>query len=286
MRRQSRGNNALKLAGLSSALAVAMGGLGYATWQSIGKETADEFGCFASAHQTQTVVLFDASEPRFNEEQGRSLRTYFDRLYETLGFNEHLSFITSEADQVASIVSPRFHVCGQATRPAQLEEIGAASAQAGYLKKQKYRLYEKIIAPELDTLLSENPDDSRRQEYQSPIMEMIGDISRMPALKPGDRLIIISDMIQNSDSARFCRVQNEMPPFHIFKKRPVYARLKPNSLDGIDVEVLMVQRIGYGRDGYEYCSGEEELIAFWRNFFTDNGARAHFIRIRHGHVQG
>jgi len=29
--------------------------------------------------------------------------------------------VTTEADQVASVASPRFHVCGQATTPAQLE---------------------------------------------------------------------------------------------------------------------------------------------------------------------
>lgn len=56
------------------------------------------------------------------EEEARSLRTYFDRLYDTLGFNERLSFIASEGDQVASVAEPRFHVCGQAERPEQFED--------------------------------------------------------------------------------------------------------------------------------------------------------------------
>ncbi len=285
MRRRSR-NNPLVLTAYAGILILCVGGLGYAAMQSYGKQVADEYGCFADAQQPQSFVMFDASEPRFNDEQARSLRTYFDRLYENLSFNERLSFITSEADQVASVSAPRFYVCGQAKSPKQLEEIGAASSQAGYLKKQKQRLYDHVVAPEYDALLSENPDDERRQYYQSPIMEMIADISRLRELERGSRLIIVSDLIQNSDSVRFCRVRGDMPEFKTFKKRPAYSLLKPKSLENIEVEILLVQRMGYGQEGYDYCSGEKELMAFWGDFFTDNGASVHFIRIRHGNIEG
>ncbi len=282
-RRRAMTTKALVYAGL---LAACTGGLGYVGFQSYGKPVADAYGCFDAVPQPRTVAFIDASEPRFNEEQARSLRTYFDQVYETLGFNERLSIVTSEGDQVSSVTAPRFHVCGQATSPAQLEAIGAAGAQTGYLKKQKERLYEKLVAPELTALLSIDPGEKRRQLYQSPVMEMIGDISRRPDLKPGGRIILVSDLIQNSDSAQFCRTQNDMPRFSVFKQRPVYARLKPKSLEGVEVEVLMIQRLGYGRNGLKYCASEDELIAFWRDFFADNGAAARFIRIRHGHVEG
>lgn len=285
MKRRSRHNIPVLLA-YAGVLMLLIGGLSYAAFQAYGKPTADAYGCFDAAPQPHTFTVFDANEPRFNEEQARSLRTYFDQVYETLDFNERLSFVTSEADQVASVTAPRFHVCGQATAPAQLEAIGAAGAQAGYLKKQEERLYEKLVAPELTALLSLDPREKRRQLYQSPIIEMIGDISPMPELKPGSRIILVSDLVQNSDSAQFCRTQNDMPRFSVFKQRPVYARLKPKSLEGIEIEVLMIQRLGYGRTGLEYCSSEDELIAFWRDFFDDNGAAARFIRIRHGHVEG
>jgi hypothetical protein len=269
-----------------SLLVLMLSGLAYATFRSYGQLTPDAYGCFAGVEQPATFVLVDASEPRFNTEQARSLRTYFDKLYAALAFNERLSFVTSEADQIASIAAPRFHVCGQAKTPEQLEAIGAASAQVGYLKKQRERLYGKIVGPELDALLSEMPDKNRRQLYQSPIMEMIADISRLPDFKPGSRIIIVSDLIQNSDSVQFCRVQNDMPPFHVFKERPVYARLKPKSLQGIEVEILMIQRWGYGQAGLEYCADEDELMAFWRDYLTDNGAQVNVIRIRNGLIAG
>jgi hypothetical protein len=206
MRRYTRKITPKSLA-YAGLLAACASGLGFIGFQSYGKATADAHGCFYEAPQPQSFVLVDASEPRFNDEQAQSLPIYFDRLYETLGFNERLSFVTTEADQVASVA--RLHVRGQATDPAQLEAIGAASAQAGYLKKQQRRLYEKIVAPEFEALLSADPGEKRRQLYQSSILEMIADLSRLPDAKPGSRIIIVSDLIQNSDSAQFCRTRNE-----------------------------------------------------------------------------
>ena len=268
----------------SSALALCLGGLGYAAWQSFGKLSPDAFGCIDGAPQAQTLVLFDASEPRFNDEQARSLRRYFDQLYERLDFNEKLSVYTSEGDQVASVLKPRFHICGQASSPEQLDTVGAVSAQSGYLRKERQRLYDKHLAPELDILLSAEPDESRRQLYQSPMLELITDLSRSPNLMPGSRLIIISDLIQNSDSAQFCRAKNHMPSFAVFQDRTIYqTRLKPQPLQGLQVELLMLQRLGYGQEGLRYCRDEEELRAFWRGYFKANGvSNPHFIRIRLG----
>ncbi len=283
MRRRTQ-KNMLRLAAYSSVLALCVGGLGYAALQNIGKRTPDRFGCFDDIEQPHTTVWLDASQPRFNDEQGRSLRRYFDQLYTSLGFNERLSVFTSEGDQVGSVTKPRFHVCGQASRPEQLEAVNANGGQAGYLKKQKLRLYEKVLAPELDALLSAKPAAARRQLYQSPILEQIADLSRAGQLKPGSRLIIISDLIQNSDSAQFCRVQNDMPSFANFEKRRIYQqRLKPQSLEGVTVEVLMLQRQGYGQGGLRHCYSEEELRDFWRDYFIANGVKnPRFIRIRQG----
>ncbi|MEN8129336.1 MAG: hypothetical protein ABFS45_03905 [Pseudomonadota bacterium] len=282
MRRRYR-KNRIKLIASGIALVIGIGGLGYAALQVYGKATPDQYGCFNEVPQSQTLVLLDASDPRFNEEQARSLRTYFDGLYDRLAFNERLSIFTSEGDQVASVARPRIHLCGQASTPEQHEAVGAGASQAGYLQKQRQRLYDKILAPELDQLLSAKPVESRRQLYQSPILELIADLSRSAHLKPGSRLIIISDLLQNSDSARFCRVKGHMPRFAVFKKRPVYEGVKPQSLEGVDVEVLMFQRYGYGEGGLRYCRDEEEIRSFWHDYFLDSGVKdPRFIRIRLG----
>ena len=281
MRRRSRNNNVLKTVGLSSILAVGIGGLSYIAWQSMGKATADEYGCFDEAPQRQTVVLVDVSGPKFNEEQTRSLFRYFNQLYSKLEFNERLSVVTTAEDQIGSVPKARFHVCGQATNPAQLKAINADAATSGYLVRQRERLYEHKFAPAMKEILS--PNTGSRQRYQSPILEMVQGIRRFHPLRPGDRLVIASDLIQNSDTVQFCRTKNDMPPFSIFKKKSIYGRLKPESLEGIEVEVLMIQRHGYGTNDLSHCYSEDELRRFWRDYLIANGATdPSFVRVRHG----
>lgn len=283
-KRKRKNNNAMgKTIGLTAVLVLCIGGLGYAALQGMGKNVADKYGCFDSTYQKQTAVLVDASEPRWNEEQGRSLRQYFEQLYTSLAFNERLSVYTTEGDMVGSVVAPRFYVCGQATSPEELEAINADGGSAGYLKKQRERLYQKILAPELDALLTDNPNAARKQNNQSPILEMIADVSRMARLEANDRFIIVSDLIQSSNTAQFCRVKNDMPPFVQFKQKRIYQRLKPQSLEGVKVEILMLLRSGYGSRSYAYCFSEEEIKNFYRDYFMDNGVAApRFIRIREG----
>ncbi len=272
------------LLGLSSILIACIFGLGYMGWQSMGEITADKYGCFEGIPARQTVVLIDASEPRWDKTQQRALYTYFKQLYNRLDFNEKLSIFTTEGDQVSSVPSARFHVCGQAKTPNELTAIGAAEAQVGYLKRQKQRLFEKRLKPELDAMLSLSPKTSRRQLYESPIMEFIRAVSRTRTLKNSDSMIVISDAIQNSESLRFCRVKNDMPNFKKIKQRRIYReRLKPASFSGVAVEFLMLMRSGYGQQGLKYCNSEEELRSVWRDYLIDNGAASpKFIRIRGG----
>jgi hypothetical protein len=84
----------------------------------------------------------------------------------------------------------------------------------------------------------------------------------------------------NSDSAQFCQVQNDMPPFSLFAQRRVYQdRLKPQSLEGVQVDVLMLLRPAYG----PFCRDEDEIRRFWIDYFRANGVKEpRMIRIRHG----
>lgn len=288
MRRRRKNQDLPKIIALSAVLAVCTGAMGYAALSTFGQPTPDQYGCFDGVKQRNTIVLFDASEPRLNTEQHRSVRHYFDELYANLEFNERLSFITTEGDQISSTPKARFHVCGTAKTPDDLDEIGAQSVSSGYLKKQKQRLYDNVYAPQVDAMLSPTPDEVRKQVSQSPMLEMVKNASMMKGFVPGSRLIVLSDLLQNSDTAQFCIKQNQMPPFRVFRKQETYQqRLMPRSLEGIDVTVLLLQRYGYGHGYLKYCKNEEELTAFWREYFTGNGAvNPVFIRIRDGHTAG
>lgn len=278
MRRKTK--RKLTLMASSAALCVCIGGLGFAAWQSYGKRTPDRLGCFTGVPQRHTLVLVDASEPRFDKAQARALRRYFRQLYDGLPFNARLSVFTNEGDQIASVMAPRFAVCAPARTPEQLTAIGAEAGSAAYVDAQRKRLYERVFAPELEALLSPRPGHARRQSHQSPILEQIAALSRRPEVGSGSRLVLVSDLIQNSESAHFCAEKNNMPPFAVFSQRPVYeTRLRPASLDGVAVEVLMLQRSTYG----PYCRNEEEIRAFWHDYLVASGAPdPRFTRIRLG----
>ena len=288
MRRRRQKNDLPKIIMLSGVLVACMGGLGYAGFSTMDQKTPDQYGCYEGVEQRHTFVLFDASEPRLNAQQERSVRNYLDKVFDNLSFNEKLSFITTESDQISSAPKARFHVCGAARNSEEFEATGGQSASAGFLKKQKQRLYDKMYAPQVEALLSQTPDESRRQLYQSPVLEMIKNISNMRDFVPGSRLISIGDHLQNSESAQFCVKQNHMPPFRIFRERDIYQqRLAPRSFDSIEVTVLMLQRYGYGQRFLKYCKNEEELTSFWRDYFIGNGAvNPEFIRIRDGNTGG
>lgn len=289
MRRRKKYQDLPKIIALSTVLVGCTGALGYAAFSTFGQPTPDQYACFEDVKQRNTFVLFDASPPRLNTEQHRSVRHYLDELYANLEFNERLSFITTEGDQISSTPKARFHVCGTAKNPEDLENIGAQSASTGFLKKQKERLYNTVYGPQVDAMLSPNPDEARKQISQSPMLEMVKNISVMKDFVTGGRFILISDLLQNSDTAQFCVKQNQMPPFRVFRKQESYQqRLMPRSLEGIDVTVLLLQRYGYGKAQHlKYCKNEEELTNFWRDYFTGNGVvNPTFIRIREGHTAG
>ncbi|MEM7220025.1 MAG: hypothetical protein AAF515_16785 [Pseudomonadota bacterium] len=233
------------------------------------------------------MILVDASEPRWNAHQQRSIRNALDQVYEGLGFNERLSVFTSEEDQIGSAakITPRFSVCGTARAPEELESIGAESASEGYLRRTKERLYDKFLGPELDALLTLSPESDRRQRYQSPVLELLQAISRRPEAQHARKLIVISDLLQNSDTAQFCTVRMAMPYFEVFRQRRSYARLTPEGFDGIDVELYLLQRQGFGGPALPYCRDEEELVRFYSDYFTHHGARSVTLtRLRDGNV--
>ncbi|MEW7987669.1 MAG: hypothetical protein AB2799_17925 [Candidatus Thiodiazotropha sp.] len=278
-RRRPKTNWPLMIGGIVTIL-VTMAGLGYAAFQAYGKPVPDRYGCFDGVSGTQTHVLIDASEPRFDADQQRALLRYFKQAYDRLAFGDRIAVYTTEGDQQASVLSPRFHICGPAREPDQLTAIGADTGSQGYLKKQRQRLYEKRFLPELQDALSVDPVNDRRQTSQSPILEMVADLSRMPSVRPGAKVVLASDLVMNSDSAQFCQVQNDMPPFALFAQRRVYQeRLKPRSLEGVQVDVLMLLRPSYG----PFCRDEDEIRRFWTDYFRANGVKKpNVIRIRHG----
>lgn len=280
MRRQTRKQLPAMIAAGFAAIAC-IGGLGYLGYSSMGVPVADEFGCFDEFYSPQTIFILDSSQPRWDENQARSLNTFTDQTFDGLRVNERFSVFTTEADVISSVMKPRFSLCGQASSSAELEELTGAKIDTGYLKRMKEELYQKVLAPQLHKLFALEADEERLQNNQSPILEMIQSVTRLTQPEAGDHLVIISDLIQSSDSARFCTQRLDMPSYETFSKRRIWQRLKPTSLEGVKVTVLYLLRDGLGSTGFEYCRDEEEIKAFYSDMLYDQGVESvEFIRVR------
>lgn len=278
----------LKLLGGVAFCAVALAGAGYIALQDLNTLKPDEeTGCYTqTTARDSTVAFVDSSDPGFDGVQSRDLIRAFTNLYKRdLGFNEHFSVITTQESRIGAIPDPVIELCGGAKSSADLENIGAAGATAAFLKRQAEKTFEKQVEPQLAEIFAVNPTSANRQSRESPILEQIQSLSRLPVFLDGaaqKQLIVVSDMLQNTTDLQFCSTQGHLPSFSKFKVSPEFDRVRPASLRGTDVTIYMLVRGALGQPPYSFCT-EPELTQWWKDFLTDAGAQSvEVIRIRQG----
>lgn len=277
------------LAGTATVAMLAGGG--YVALNDMNTARADDLGCYEQAEpQAQTVALIDSSEPRFDPTQHRDLMTAFaDLIQNGLTFNERFTLITTDADRIGSVPNPVMSRCAPAQSAMDLERVGAGRASEAFIERQAADAFEEEFLPHLENVFAVNPRDAQRQRSESPVLEQIQGISRMRAFSDGTgpkRLIIVSDLLQNTHDAQFCHTQGHLPSFETFRTRPYYERIAPRSLGGTDVTIYLLIRGVLGEAPHPYCT-EEELVRFWRAYFVDAGAGSvDIIRLRRGTASG
>jgi len=271
----------------SVGVAALLLGIGYITVNDLSAAKPDELGCYLQAEgSASTTALIDSSEPGFDVVQSRDLIHAFSRIVQNdLSFNERFSMVTTQESQIGTFPPPVIQLCGSATSSEELEEIGAAGATQAFLKRQAEDMFKTRVEPRLKSVFSINPSDADRQKRESPVLEQIQNVAREYDLGDGkstQKLILVSDLIQNTSELQFCSTQGHLPKFEMFKTQGHYDRLKPPSLRGVEVSVYMLIRGTLGSAPYNFCT-EEELTQWWRDYFEDAGARnVRFIRIRRG----
>lgn len=263
-------------------------GIGYVVIQDLNTLKPDEeTGCYTqTTAQDSTVAFVDSSDPGFDGVQSRDLVRAFTNLYKRdLGFNERLSVTTTQESRIGTIPDPVIELCGGAKSSAELENIGAAGATAAFLKRQSEKTFEKQVEPQLAEIFAVNPTSANRQSRESPILEQIQSLSRLPAFSERSghkKLIVVSDMLQNTADLQFCTTQGHLPSYFSFKESPEFDRVRPASLKGTDVTIYMLVRGALGQPPYAFCT-EPELTLWWRELLTDAGAQSvEVIRIRQG----
>ncbi len=268
-----------------STIIAALGAITYYSVKDAGFVKADANGCFTQDNG-HTFVLVDSSNPRFDVAQTRDLRTAFDQFYASeLAFKERFTIVTTEESRIGSIPAPAMVFCRSAHTGNELDAVGAATGTPAYLAREAASFFDDVFSPVMAEIFDPNPDDAQRQRRESPILERIQSVARQASFASSQgqrRLIIVSDLIQSTQEAQFCTQQGHLPSFATFKNSAYFDRVRPASLAGVEVELYMLIRGGYGETYLPYCS-EDELRKFWTDYFVDAGASSvEIIRLRRG----
>ncbi|MEP1932164.1 MAG: hypothetical protein ABJO52_20900 [Nisaea sp.] len=285
------GSPFVKLALACTALTAVIGTAGYMAIQETNYVKADANGCFPGvASRAQTVAIVDSSEPRFDEAQTRDLNQVFNKLIKSeLRFQERVSIITTEERSIGSVPKPVLTFCHQAKNAEELTAVGAALVTTAYLQRQAKKFSADTYQPVLNRVLGQIADANHRQTRESPILEQVQSLSQLSDFGNNPehrRLILVSDLIQATEEAQFCVKKGHLPRFEKFKATPYYQRIKPHSLSGVEVQIYMLIRNGYGKKPLRYCS-EDELQKFWTAYFKEAGAASvDIIRLRTGRNHG
>jgi len=271
--RSAGSGKAVKLLAIAALPIAVVGGGSYFLMEHARTEKIGADYCYQRAGQPQHVVFLDNSYTKdLSGAQYRDLHTAYMRAYDTALPNTRISLMTTAADVNGSLPVPAYTACRPAATVAEQEAIGAPSSTPMRLANQAQDARAEYET-QVDALIADaaNPD---KAAGDSPILEQLQAISRDPALKSSRRqMTVITDGIQNSEIARFCQVQGDMPRFGQFEASTGYQFVKPDNYAGTKINLLLVEFGELPAPGMDYCSNDE-VRAWWPDYFKANGAKS------------
>ena len=247
----------------------------------MGIEKSDEDYCYdRGLSQHKTAIFIDNSLAHLTDVHMRDYHAAFERAYEASPVNSQLLFYTTAKDKNGSLVKPFFRMCKPAVTPAEQASIHAPEKPAPYLTRQAEEAYARYQQAVTDTL--REVQDKSQRAGDSPILEQIRAISRAPEFQGETRsLTIITDGLNNSQTARFCVEKGHMPSFTTFAKRADYnLAIKPRSFASTDVSLLLVEAYALPSSTMPYCSNHE-LRTWWVNYLEANHANVELTLLRY-----
>lgn len=281
-RRKSKGMSLKKVAALAALPAAAIIGGGTLLAVEMRRERMNEQYCFARADQPVHAIAIDASfTAQSSSQQLRDYATAIERAYEDAEPNTRIEFFSTGRHVSGSIARPIASICKPAASADELEALGApgqTDPRQQQIAGEARAEYEALSARVLDDLQNED-----LAAEDSPVLELLQGISRYPEFEGlNRRLTLITDGIQNSEIARFCMVEGDMPPYERFAQRREFDYVRPDPFTGTRVEVLLVESGTLPSPQLPYCSNNE-MRDWWPAYFRDNGAGpVGLTRLRYG----
>ena len=198
-----------------------------------------------------------------------------------LSRNERFTIYATKGSDFSGIPKVSFALCKPVQTGGEAVNVGGNDLAEPYLKNKDTKAFTKMFWPEIERMLNSRLDEKGVMIKESPILELSQSLSRVSDLtgRPFNRLVLISDLIQNADGVTFCyKPDQRVPAYQKLAASHHWRRLQPSSFSGVDVEVLMLLR-----DSQKlYCTADE-LEDFFREYFSKNGAKSFkAIRLREG----
>ncbi|MBI1208199.1 MAG: hypothetical protein GC191_13050 [Azospirillum sp.] len=276
-RRPSRRNrsrvgssNRLKWAAIAAVPVALLSGGIWAMQALTGVESADADFCFARKDQFQVAVLVDNSLGGLSAQQLRDYETGLMRPFERAPANARISFFTTERGESGSLARPIFTICKPAGTPQEQAALSAPAKPVPYLKRQVEEArtrYRQAVADIINAA-----QDSARRALDSPVLELVQAVSKYDGFQGARRsLTLVTDGLQNSETAQFCAAKGHMPPYPAFADSAAYQTIRPQPLTGVDVTLLLVEQTVLPTTQLPYCTNAE-LRAWWPAFLEGNGA--------------
>lgn len=251
-------------------IAITAGGTAMMHYTSL--EKPDAHYCYEREEQFKAAVFLDNSITDLSPAQMRDNQTAFIEAYDDAPANAKVMIFTTASDASTSLAKPVFEQCKPAQTPQEQENINAPAKPAPYLKRQAdiaRKAYQDAVTQVLSDLKDQN-----KAAYQSPILEQLQAISRYDGFIGTSRsLTVITDGIQNSELAKFCKTRGDMPRFSTFKNRSDYQlNAKPRSFENTDISLLMLEIGNLPNQYMPHCSGNDEVRLWWKDYFEGNDA--------------
>lgn len=240
---------------LAIAVCVALVlGVGFVAQKLIATGQVDEATlCHSGGAHNATVILLDLTDPLSPTQQAR-LKTILAHEVSDSSVDTMISLGVVSEDP--GKWGARFAKC----KPETGEDANGLYENPAAIAERYTRQFTDPIQHTLQTTLT------AAKENQSPIMEalqsLISETPDFAQVRGLRKIIIVSDMLQNSESLSFYRGQG----WDFFTQQNGAQRLAGN-LSGVIVEILRIPRSGGNVPSTEITEG------FWTRYFDMQGSR-------------
>ena len=216
--------------------------------------------CRSEGPSSITAVLIDQTDS-FGPITKSDLEVQIRDLFGTIKENHEVSIFTVEST-LEKVLDPIIQVCN----PGDPDKADPLIRSKEIIRRKLQEKFWQPLEEVLRNLLE------KKEAPLSPIMESVQSVSitHFQSTKRRSvprRLIIISDLLQNSDAVSFYR---DNPDYERFKKTLEFRGLNPDLRD-VDVEIWLIQR----KQPQQGDGGA--LLKFFRSWLSEHGG--HVVRV-------